>query len=177
LSKELGDNVPFDIHFDDAPNFYVHGATGSTAPPGPSDASVRQIEQDLGKITLTNQQTGATDQVTSHIADAEDQTILHTTTTDPLRPPTFTDFANPAYFYQTGGCPAGSSPGCPVVNPAFAWNHGGDQPEVDTTWLGFVGPTVLHLGQTNAIWTDHTDTRPTILSILGLNSDYVQDGA
>jgi hypothetical protein len=98
-------------------------------------------------------------------------------TTDPLRTPTFTDFANPTYFYQTGSCPAGStSPGCPVVNPAFSWNHGGDQPEVDTTWLGYVGPTLRHLGETGAIWTDHTDIRPTILSILGLRSDYVQDG-
>jgi hypothetical protein len=178
LSKEAGDNVPFDIHFDDAPNFYVHGATGSTAPPGPNDPTVRQLEQDLGKLTLTNQQTGTTDKVTSHIADAVDQSILHMQTTDPLRTPTFTDFANPAYFYQTGNCPTGStSPGCPVVNPGFAWNHGGDQPEVDTTWLGYVGATVRHLGQTNAVWTDHTDVRPTMLSILGLHSDYVQDGA
>lgn len=178
LSKELGDNVPFDIHFDDAPNFYVHGAAGSTAPPGPNEASVRQLEQDLSQLTLTNQQTGATDQVTSHIADAEDQRILHMQTTDPLRTPTFTDFANPAYFYETGTCPSGSTtPGCPEVSDAFAWNHGGDQPEVDTTWVGYVGPTVRHLGQTDDIWTDHTDTRPTMLTLLGLPSDYAQDGA
>jgi hypothetical protein len=175
---KAGDTVPFDIHFDDAPNFYVHGAAGSTAPPGPNDASVRQLEQDLGKLTLTNARSGATDQVTSHIADAVDQSILHMQTTDPLRTPTFTDFANPTYFYQTGTCPAANpSPGCPVVNPSFAWNHGGDQPEVDTTWLGYVGATVRHLGQTNSIWTDHPDVRPTMLSILGLSSDYVQDGA
>jgi hypothetical protein len=99
------------------------------------------------------------------------------TTTDPLRTPTFTDFGNPTYFYQTGSCSAGSSPGCPVVNGGFAWNHGGDQREVTTTWVGYVGPSVRHLGQTNAIWTDHTDTRPTMLSLLGLSSDYVQDGA
>jgi hypothetical protein len=178
LSKQAGDNVPFDIHFDDAPNFYVHGAPGSTAPPGPNDPSVRQLEQDLGKLTLTNARSGATDAVTSHIADAVDQSILHMQTTDPLRTPTFTDFANPTYFYQTGSCPASSTtPGCPVVNPSFAWNHGGDQPEVDTTWLGVVGATVRHLGQTNAVWTDHTDVRPTMLSILGLRTDYVQDGA
>jgi hypothetical protein len=176
LAKEFGDTNPFDIHFDDAPNFYVHGATGSTAPPGPFDTSVRQLEQDLGKLTLTNAVTGATDQVTQHIADAEDQRILHMQTTDPLRTPTFTDFANPTYFYQTGSCPAGSTPGCPVVGPGFAWNHGGDQPEVTTTWLGMVGPTVRHLGQTDAIWSDHTDIRPTMLSLLGLDTSYVDDG-
>jgi hypothetical protein len=175
-AKPLNDTNAFDIHFDDAPNFYVHGAPGSTAPPGPYDSSVRQLEQDLGKLTLTNAVTGATDPVTQHIADAEDQRILHMTTTDPLRTPTFTDFANPTYFYQTGTCPAGSTPGCPSVNPSFAWNHGGDQPEVTTTWLGLVGPTVRHLGQTDAIWSDHTDIRPTMLSLLGLQSSYVQDG-
>jgi hypothetical protein len=176
-AKPLNDTNAFDIHFDDAPNFYVHGAPGSTAPPGPYDASVRQLEQDLGKLTLTNAVTGATDPVTQHIADAVDQQILHMTTTDPLRTPTFTDFANPTYFYQTGTCPAGSTtPGCPFVNPSFAWNHGGDQPEVTTTWLGVVGPTVRNLGQTNAVWSDHTDIRPTMLSLLGLQSSYVQDG-
>ncbi|HEY2006378.1 MAG TPA: hypothetical protein VGG87_07990, partial [Solirubrobacteraceae bacterium] len=178
LAKERGDTNPFDIHFDDAPNFYVHGAPGSTAPPGPYDPAVRQLEQDLGKLTLTDQRTGASVPVTQHLADAEDQSILHMTTTDPLRTPSFTDFADPTFFYQTGSCPSGSTtPGCPVVNPAFAWNHGGDQPEVTTTWLGLVGPTIRHLGETGAVWSDHTDIRPTMLTTLGLHSDYLQDGA
>ncbi len=182
LSKEFGDNVPFDIHFDDAPNFYVHGAAGSTAPPGPYDPGVRQLEQDLGGLTLTNQQSNATEQVTQHLADAEDQTILHMTTQDPLRTPTFTDFADPNFFYETGTCgkggfPASANAGCPFVGSGFAWNHGGDQPEVDRTWLGVVGPGVQNLGQTGSIWTDHTDIRPTMLSILGLQSDYTMDGA
>jgi hypothetical protein len=176
LSSELNDTNPFDIHFDDAANFYVHGAVGSTAPPGPNDASVRQLEQDVGKLTLIDARTGTSVPATQHIADAEDQSILHMQTTDPLRTPTFTDFGNPTFFFQTGGCPSGSNPGCPVVNPAFAWNHGGDQPEVDTTWLGMVGPTVKKLGETGAVWTDHTDIRPTMLSMLGLGSGYEQDG-
>jgi hypothetical protein len=40
-----------------------------------------------------------------------------------------------------------------------------------------VGPTVAHMGETGALWTDHTDIRPTMLSILGLPSDYEQDGS
>ena len=48
LAKEFGDTRSFAIHFDDAPNFYVGGPTGSTAPPGPYDPAVRQLEQDLG---------------------------------------------------------------------------------------------------------------------------------
>jgi hypothetical protein len=62
------------------------------------------------------------------------------------------------------------------VNPSFAWNHGGDEPEVDTTWLGMVGPTVKKLGETGVVRSDHTDIRPTMLSMLGLGSDYEQDG-
>ncbi|HWF34098.1 MAG TPA: hypothetical protein VG295_01965, partial [Solirubrobacteraceae bacterium] len=177
LAREKGNTTPFAIHFDDNPNFYVGAPAGSTAPPGPFAPQVRKLQQDLGGLTLTNQVTGATDPATGHIATAEEQRILHMTTTDPLRTPTFTDFGNPDYFFQTGTCPTGTTPGCPVVGPGFAWNHGGDEPEVTTTWLGIVGATIRHLGQTNAIWTDHTDIRPTMLASLGLSSDYEQDGA
>ena len=177
LAKEFGDTRAFAIHNDDAPNFYVGGPAGSTAPPGPYDPAVRQLEQDLGNATLTNQVTGANVPLTSHIADAVDQKLLHMTTTDPLRTPSFTDFADPTFFYQTGTCPASNAnAGCPTVSNAFAWKHGGDQPEVDRTWLGVVGATVQNLGQTGSVWSDHTDIRPTMLSILGLPSDYVQDG-
>ncbi len=177
LQKETGDTNPFAIHFDDAPNFYVGGPAGSTSPPGPNDSAVRQLEQDMGTLKLTNVFTGRPTPVTQHIADAEDQTILHMTTTDPLRTPSFTDFGDPTFFYETGKCPPTSaSPGCPVVGPGFAWNHGDDNPEITRTWLGIVGPTVENLGETGSVWTDHTDIRPTMLAILGLQSDYQMDG-
>src|SRR5262249_7359016 len=148
------------------------------SPPGPDQPQVRQLEQDLGSLTLTNQFSGQPTPMTEHLVDAQDQTLLHMTTTDPLRTPTFTDFGDPTFFYQTGTCPVGNaSAGCPVVNPSFAWNHGDDQPEITRTWLGLVGPTVNHLGETPSIWSDHTDIRPTMLSILGLPSDYTMDGA
>jgi hypothetical protein len=47
---------------------------------------------------------------------------------------------------------------------------------IGNTWVGFVGPTIRSLGQTSSIWTDHTDVRPTMLSVLGLSPDYVPDG-
>ena len=178
LAKEFGDTRPFAIHNDDAPNFYVGGPAGSTAPPGPYDPAVRQLEQDLGNATLTNQVSGANVPLTSHIADAVDQKLLHMTTTDPLRTPSFTDFADPTFFYQTGTCPANNAnAGCPTVSNAFAWNHGGDQPEVDRTWLGVVGATVQNLGQTGSVWSDHTDIRPTMLSILGCRATTSRTGA
>ena len=64
-----------------------------------------------------------------------------------------------------------------MVGTGFAWNHGGDQPEVDRTWLGFVGPTVQNLGQTGRLWTDHTDISPTMLAMLGLQTTTPDGGA
>jgi hypothetical protein len=95
---------------------------------------------------------------------------------DPLRTPSFVLFGNPDYFYETGSCPSGSTPGCPVVDPGFAWNHGDDNPEIARTWVGYVRPTVKNLGQTDSIWTDHTDVRSTMLEALGLSDDYTDDG-
>src|SRR5262249_24991543 len=44
-----------------------------------------------------------------------------------------------------------------------------------TTWLGLVGPGVRHLGD-DPTWADHTDTRPTMLALLGLTDSYEHDG-
>ena len=99
-------------------------------------------------------------------------------TTDPLRTPSFTFFGNADYFFQ-GSCAGGSNSnqaGCPIVGRGFAWNHGDDNPEIARTWAGMVGPGIQHLGQTSAVWTDHTDWRPTMLKVLGLNDDYASDG-
>jgi len=41
--------------------------------------------------------------------------------------------------------------------------------------VGYVGPGVKNAGTSN-IWTDHTDVRPTMLSLIGLHDDYGSDG-
>jgi hypothetical protein len=61
-------------------------------------------------------------------------------------------------------------------NPGFAWNHGDVGKDINTTWLGLVGPGIRHLGLTDDVWSDHTDIRPTMLSLLGLKDDYTDDG-
>jgi hypothetical protein len=45
-----------------------------------------------------------------------------------------------------------------------------------TTWLGIVGPGVRSRGVDGDTWSDHTDIRPTILSLTGLTDDYAHDG-
>jgi hypothetical protein len=116
--------------------------------------------------------------MTSALADPVAMKTLHMITADPQRTPTFTMFADPDYFLFTGA-PNCASP-CIFVPPpsnfTFAWNHGGIAPEIATTWLGMVGPGVRNLGQDDTTWADHTDGRPTMLSLLGLQDTYVHDG-
>jgi hypothetical protein len=95
--------------------------------------------------------------------------LLHMITADPARDATFTMFAKPDYFLST-------FPPTTAINPAFNWNHGDLAPEINTTWLGLVGPDVKHLGETGALWTDHSDIRPTIMALTGLQDDYIHEG-
>ncbi len=39
-----------------------------------------------------------------------------------------------------------------------------------------VGPGVQRLGRHDAVFSDHTDVRPTMLALLGLKDDYMHDG-
>ena len=107
------------------------------------------------------------------MADQAEMRLLHMYTTgDPVRNPVFGFFADPDYFLTD--FPANTCLTC--INPAFAWNHGDIQPDIATTWLGFVGPGVRHLGRADDIWTDHTDVRPTMLTLLDLHDTYATDG-
>jgi hypothetical protein len=65
---------------------------------------------------------------------------------------------------------------CFVEQSGFAWNHGDFQNDITQTWLGMVGPGVLQLGRFGEVFSDHTDIRPTILSLVGLKDDYAHDG-
>jgi hypothetical protein len=171
LATQQGITTPFTVHADMAPTVYITGH------PSRTDAVTRAFERGVGKLTATNPYTGATDQLTAALADPVAMKTLHMVTADPQRTPTFTMFAHPDYFLFTGA-PNCTSP-CitvPTTPPTFAWNHGGIQPEIADTWLGIVGPGVRNVGQDNQTWTDHTDWRPTILSLVGLKDDYVQDG-
>ncbi|HEX9413060.1 MAG TPA: hypothetical protein VF916_06110, partial [Ktedonobacterales bacterium] len=118
--------------------------------------------------------TGNTDTLTQFLADPVEMQLLHMITSDPARTPTFTMFADPNYFLFAGA-PNCTAP-CLTQNPAFAWNHGDVNPEITTTWLGMVGPGVRQIGVDGDVWSDHTDIRPTILTLLGLKDDYAHDG-
>ena len=106
---------------------------------------------------------------------------LHMVTADPYRTPTFTPFADPNwFFFATGGAACATPDVCAFIpartSQSFAWNHGDIQSEIATTWVGYVGQGVEDSGIDRRTWSDHTDVRPTILSLVGLKDDYVHDG-
>ena len=175
ILTQFGDTTNFSVHSDDAPNIYVNGN------PGRTNAAVRQLERESFALNWLNPYTGAVQtDITQALADPVAEKTLHMVTADPFRTPTFTLFADPNwFFFATGGLPCATPAACatiPARTPqSFAWNHGDIQDEIASTWVGYVGPGVKNAGTSN-IWTDHTDVRPTMLSLIGLHDDYGSDG-
>jgi hypothetical protein len=162
--------TPFTVHADMAPTIYLNGN------PGRSDVVTRDFGRALGNLQATSLYTGNTDVLAAALADSVGMNALHMVTADPQRTPTLVMFAHPDYFFFTATSCGMSCLTVPTTpNNNFAWNHGGIQPEIATTWLGIVGPGVRHLGN-DTTWADHTDTRPTMLSLVGLQDTYPHDG-
>jgi hypothetical protein len=172
LATQQGITTPFTVHADMAPTIYITGN------PARTDLVTRNFGRALGKLTAVNPYTGQTDALSVGLADPVGMKALHMVTADPQRTPTLTMFAHPDYFFFTGAANCNSP--CifipPPSNFTFAWNHGSIEPEIAQTWLGLVGPGVRELGQDDTTWADHTDGRPTMLSLLGLQDSYLHDG-
>jgi len=171
----LGAAAPnaFTVHGDDAPTFYLakKGAGGGQL--AQTDPLARGFERNMGNLVAVNPYTGATDKLLVQMTDQTGMKVLHMFTTgDPVRNPSFVFFGDPNYFITD--FPASTCETC--INPLFAWNHGDIQQEIANTWLGFVGPGVRKRGLDAITWSDHTDVRPTILSLLGLQDTYIHDG-
>jgi hypothetical protein len=164
-----GVTTPFDVEADSAPVIYVHGQPAATSAP------VRAMERAAAGLTADDLATGQTVPLTNYLADPVEMNILHMVTGDPKRTGTFALFAKPDFWLSSGSASCGSS--C-VSEPSGqdAWNHGDVAPEINTTWLGLVGPGVVQTGVNNAIWSDHTDIQPTMMALLGLKDDYTPDG-
>ncbi len=180
IATEFGDTTPFKVHSDDAPTVYINGN------PGQTDPVTRKLEREAGALLgfdVVDGPNGSTNHVTQALADYAEQDLLHMITADPNRTPNFILFANPDYFFLTSGVtppplctPTQNAASCFVEEPGFAWNHGDFQNQITRTWLGMVGPGVLNKGRFGEIFSDHTDTRPTILRLAGLKDDYAHDG-
>jgi hypothetical protein len=173
VSTEAHNQMPFTVHSDDAPTVYITGNPGVMAP------NTRALELAFGGLTGVNPYTGATDNpLFPAIADRATQNILHMVSKDQRRTPTFVPFANPDYFLSASGNTTACNPisSCFTIGSGFAWNHGDYQQQIVTTFLGMVGPGVQNAGVTGAVWSDHTDVRPTMLLLANLKDDYAHDG-
>ena len=193
LATQKGNTTPFTLENDTAPEFYV------TGDPGPNVPGVRTLEHDAAGLTATNPYTGGTQNIANYLADPAEEAILHMVNADPARTPTFALFARPDYFLSSGSTSCGTS--CVTQNTGFAWDHGDYAAEINTNYIGFVGPGVKHLGLdgsgpadgpnsagpnsgqivavnsgTTGTWTDETDIRPTMMYLTGLKDDYEHDG-
>ena len=168
LATEQGVTTPFKVHADSAPAIYITGR------PSRTDPVTRTFERALGKLTAQNVITGKTDKLTNFLADPVEMNLLHMITADPARTATLVQFANPDYFLFNAGPTC--TPSCTSLDTGFAWNHGDVAPDINTTWLGMVGPGVRQLGVDHHVWSDHTDIRSTMLVLLGLKDDYEHEG-
>jgi hypothetical protein len=187
IESKDGIKTKFGFDDDDAPAIIVPNQESPSGPrPGADEQSVRALERAIGGASALDPIDNAEEPITVNLADETEEHILHMVNSDPAREPTFTLFGNPAFYFE-GKCTKvgaaqgreptyGEGPGCPVQEGGFAWNHGDVQPEIANTWQGWVGPGIKKLGETSAVWTDHTDVRPTLMTLLGLSDDYSWDG-
>jgi hypothetical protein len=184
IYTQTGDSTLFSVHSDDAPTVYVNG-TAAQPIRDQTDPLVRNLEREMAGLNWLNPYTGQVENnIMVGLADHTEMRTLHMVTADPFRTPTFTPFADPNwFFFATGGATPATcaTPDACAFIPArtsqsFAWNHGDIQDEIASTWIGMVGPGVDQSATDDTTWTDHTDLRPTILSLVGLKDDYSHDG-
>jgi hypothetical protein len=193
LATEEHNTTPFSMEADTAPEFYLTGN------PGPNKPVVRKFERALAGVTADNPYAGGNQKIANYLADPAEMAILHMVNADPARTPTVAMFARPDYYLQSGSATCSGS--CVTQDTGFAWDHGDYAAEIDTNYLGLVGPGVRHLGldgsapnqgpnsagpnsgqvtvpneHTKGPWVDETDIRPTVMYLLGLKDDYEHDG-
>ena len=197
LSSETGNTTPFSMENDTAPEFYLTGN------PGPDTPVVRSFEHDVASLTnpLNTYSGTANEKIANYLANPVEEGILHFVDADPARTPTLAMFAKPDYYLQSSplGYPCKGQLIC--TDDSYAWDHGDYAAEINTNYVGFVGPGVKQLGidgpaasegpssagansgQTvvadyhfRGPWVDETDIRPTIMYLAGLRDDYEHDG-
>jgi hypothetical protein len=194
LATEKNDTTPLSMEADTAPELYVTGNPSASSP------EVRTLDHDVAGLTANNPYSGnSNERIVNYLADPAEEAILHMVDADPARTPTLAVFAKPDYYFFNGGTSCSGS--CVTQTTGFAYDHGDYAAEIDTNYVGFVGPGVKNLGLdgsaanagpnsagpnsgqvtvpgsgTTGTWVDETDLRPTLLYLTGLKDDYESDG-
>jgi hypothetical protein len=170
LLAAKGITTPFDLQPDSSASIYVHGQ------PGRATTTARALERAAAKLIGHDLPTGKNVGLTNYLADPVELRILHLVTGDPKRTPTVTLFGNPEFWVQNDPTTCGTGINFCQPSGTDAWNHGTVGSQINTTWLGMVGPGVSHLGVDGSVWSDHTSIQPTMLALLRLRDDYAPDG-
>lgn len=167
LDQQQGITTGFAVHADAAPFVYLNGQPARTS------SEARAFGRALTKLTAPDPYQGKDVPLTNYLADPVELQVEHMITADPNRTPTFALFANPDFFLTADGTT------CTTANcesfETDVWNHGDIAPDINQSWMAFVGPGVAHLG-TSDLWASETDTRPTMMHLLGLRDDYQHEG-
>jgi len=203
LLAEQEHNTTFGMEYDTAPEYYINGD------PGPDASVTRTFEHAVAGLTAYNPYAGQNQKIDNYLADPTEEAILHMVNADPARTPTLAEFAKPDYYLEQGSATCDDSTtgtndntsDCVTVDDGFAWDHGDYAAEINTNYVGLVGPGVRNLGLdgsppaggpnsagpnsgqtvvsdsgTQGTWVDETDIRPTVMYLLGLKDDYEHDG-
>ena len=205
LAQEKGDTTQFGMEFDTAPEYYVNGDPSEYAPQvrtfDRDVAGLTAANPYTGATQqIANYLADPTEEAILHMVNADP---ARTPTLAEFAKPDYYLEQGPAACDATvTGSTASAFPAdCVTVDPGFAWDHGDYAAEIDTNYVGFAGPGVKHLGldgsgpadgpnsagansgQTEVVdtslqgpWTDETDIQPTEMYLVGLHTDYVQDG-
>jgi hypothetical protein len=177
LTAQAGNSTKFDVQNDVAPSIYIHNDAPNVnvnQPAAPADAASLALARTFGSLTATNLYTGKTDQLIERMADPLEMQMLHMVSADGARTPNLNLFGNDYYYLNAGPSTCGTS--CVSIYSGYAWIHGSYQPAITNNWLGFVGPGVKNMGQDSTTWTDETDIRPSMITLLGLQDDYAHQG-
>ena len=173
---QFGDPTNFTVHSDDAPNVYITGN------PSQTDPVTRNLEREMSHLNWLNPYTGSVqNNIIVALADKTEMKTLHMVTADPARTPTFTPFADPDWFFFATGArrvqrrpPVRRSPrGRARASPGTTATSRTRSPRPGPGTSGRGSGTSA---TTSDVWTDHTDHRPTMLTLLGLKDDYQTDG-
>lgn len=149
LNAQQSNNVAF-YNEPQGDAVYVNGQPSAT------DRSTRSLEHAFGSATVRDPFVSSTTDVllTNFMADQEEEQLLHYVVADPSRTPTFTVFPQ-SDVYMTDGTTdscsgtttaSNADVNCTYLDSYYLWNHGYYAPEINNTWLGFVGPGVKASG-------------------------------
>jgi hypothetical protein len=173
LAAQEGITTTFRLHTDSAPFVYLKGQPARTNP------TVRAFGRALATVTAYDPYKGTDVKVADYLADPVELQVLHMITADPNRTPTLAMFATPDFYVEHEGASCTTSSYGTVTCESigtYVWNHGDVSPDINRSWMGFVGPDVQRRGITSNLWASETDTRPTLMALLGLTDDYTHEG-